>query len=68
MKTPVLLATLLLLSACGAETAGTAAVSTQSRKQEVESAKQVMDQIQPRLDEAQRINEEKLRAAESGKQ
>jgi hypothetical protein len=67
MKTYAYLATLFLLSACGAETVGSAAVTTKARQNEVEAAKQSADQIQAGIEQAQRLNDEKLRAAEGNR-
>lgn len=67
MKTLASLAMATLLCACGAETVGTAAVQAQARKQEAATAEQVEARFREQTDEAMRLNQEKLRAAEDGK-
>jgi dethiobiotin synthetase len=67
MKTLASLAMATLLCACGAETVGTAAVQAQARKQEVETVQQTEARLRDQAEEAMRLNQEKLRAAEDGK-
>lgn len=52
MKFWLSLAAVLAVSACGVETAGTAATGAAIKKQELEQGKQTMEQMQQKLDQA----------------
>jgi outer membrane biogenesis lipoprotein LolB len=67
MKTPVALAALALLSACGVETVGTAAIQAETRKQEGAAAKQLAEQYKQQSEAALKQAEQRLREAEGGK-
>ena len=54
----------LLLAGCGAEVAGTAAVSGVTRAQEAQQAGQQLDQFQQRLDTANQVEQQQRDAAE----
>lgn len=60
----LLLTSTLLLAACGAEVATTAATSAQIKKQEVEAAKQTKDLIDKKVDAATQAMQQ--RAAQQG--
>lgn len=52
MKTFIAAATLLLLAACGVETATTAATGAVIKKQEVEEGKKTMERSQAKVEDA----------------
>ena len=52
MKWVSAIAVILALSACGVETASTAATGAALKKQELEQGKKTMEQMQQRLDQA----------------
>ena len=52
MKTVLLMATVLSLTACGVETAGTAATAASLKKQELEQGQKNLQQFQQKLDQA----------------
>lgn len=54
----------LLLPGCGAEVAGTAAVSGAAQAQEAQQAKQTVERVQQRLDAANQTARQQLDAAE----
>jgi len=54
----------LLLAGCGAEVAGTAAVSGVTRAQEAQQVRQQLDQFQQRLDTANQVEQQQRDAAE----
>lgn len=51
---------LMLLSGCGVETAGTAAVEASLRAQEAEQAKHLQQDVQRQLDAAQQLQQQRL--------
>lgn len=54
----------ILLSACGVETATSAATAAAAKKQELDQAKQTMDQFQAKLDQAHERMAERTAEAE----
>jgi hypothetical protein len=52
MKSLPLLVMILSLSACGVETAGTAATGAAIKKQELEQGRKTMEQMQQKIDQA----------------
>ena len=59
------LASIFLLSACGAETASTAATAGAVKKQEIEQGKQTMEQVQQKVGESlQQMQQAPARAAD----
>jgi outer membrane biogenesis lipoprotein LolB len=52
MKFLLSLSAVLLLSACGVETVGTAATGAALKKQELEQGKQTMQKMQQKIDQA----------------
>ena len=52
MKTVIAVASLLLLAACGVETATTAATGAVIKKQEVEVGKKTMERTQAKVEDA----------------
>jgi uncharacterized cupredoxin-like copper-binding protein len=60
---PVLLS--IALSACGVETASTAATAAALKKQELEQGKKTMEQVQKGLDQANQQARERNEAAEN---
>ena len=52
MKTVIAVASLLLLAACGVETATTAATGAVIKKQEVEEGKKTMERTQAKVEDA----------------
>ncbi len=66
MRATYALIALFALAGCGIEVAGTAAVVGTAQVQNTEQAKQQMDQVEKRLDAAQRDMQQRL-AAEDGK-
>lgn len=52
MKRTFCLLAILVLSACGVETASTAATGAALKKQELEQGKKTMEQMQQKLDQA----------------
>jgi len=58
---PVLL---LVLTSCGAETVGTAAVAAKQKQLEVEQAQLLKDTVQQQLDAAQALEQQRLQEAE----
>jgi TolA-binding protein len=67
MKSTFLIATLLsaLLSACGAEVAGTAAVVGKMQAEEAQRAREQLERIQKSLDETQRLSQQRLDAVDN---
>ena len=59
-----LLTLLLMLSGCGAETVGSAAIIAKQKQQEIEQAEKLKESIQQQLDAAQAIEQKRLREAE----
>ncbi len=66
MRATYALIALFALTGCGIEVAGTAAVVGAAQVQNAEQAKQQMDQVEKRLDAAQRDMQQRM-AAEDGK-
>ena len=64
MKTPSVAVLILLLSACGVETATTAATSAQIKKQEVQQAQQTMDAAKQKIEAS--TQQVQQRAEQSG--
>lgn len=52
MKTVMIVAAVLSLTACGIETAGTAATAATLKKQEIEQGQKNIQQFQQKLDQA----------------
>lgn len=52
MKTWFVCSVVLMLVACGVETAGTAATAASVKKQELEQGQKTMEQFQQKLDQA----------------
>jgi len=52
-----------VLSGCGAETVGTAAVVAASKEQEIRQGQQLKDDIQKKLDAAAQIEQQRLKDA-----
>jgi outer membrane lipopolysaccharide assembly protein LptE/RlpB len=52
MKSFALLVTVAALTACGVETAGTAATSAEIKRRELEQHKKTLDQTQQRLEQS----------------
>lgn len=63
MKTPLVIGMLLLLTACGVETAGTAATAAALKKQELEQGKKTMEQFQQKLDQANQQTQQRAEQA-----
>ena len=61
--TPLLIL-LLMLSGCGAETAGSAAIIAKQKQQEIEQAEKLKESIQQQLDAAQALEQKRLQEAE----
>ena len=59
-----LLTLLLMLSGCGAETVGSAAIIAKQKQQEIEQAEKLKESIQQQLDAAQALEHKRLREAE----
>lgn len=55
MSRAILMASLLLLTGCGVETAGTTAVQTSLEAQQVEQGRQIQQGVQERLEAAQQL-------------
>ena len=64
MKLILSLLAVLLVSACGVETVGTAATGAALKKQELQEGKKTMEQMQQKIDQAARQSQE--RAAQAG--
>lgn len=64
MKTIIAAATMLLLAACGVETASTAATGAVIRKQEMEEGKKTMERSQAKVEEA--VQQMQQRAEKDG--
>lgn len=64
MKTLVAAATLLLLAACGAETATTAATGAVIKKQEMDEGKKTMERSQAKVEQA--VQQMQQRAEKDG--
>ena len=60
-----LLTLLLMLSGCGAETVGSAAIIAKQKQQEIEQAEKLKESIQQQLDAAQALEQKRLREAEN---
>ena len=60
-----LLTLLLMLSGCGAETVGSAAIIAKQKQQEIEQAEKLKESIQQQLDAAQALELKRLREAEN---
>jgi hypothetical protein len=65
-RTLLSLAAAAALSACGVETAGTAATSAAIKKQELEQGKKTMQQAQEKIDAAAKQVEARSAAAPDG--
>jgi outer membrane lipopolysaccharide assembly protein LptE/RlpB len=63
MKTLSVIGMLLLLTACGVETAGTAATAAALKKQELEQGKKTMEQVQQKLDQANQQTQQRAEQA-----
>jgi hypothetical protein len=55
---------LLTLSACGADTLGTAAVGAASKERELEQARQTREDVQRQLDAANQLEKQRLENAD----
>ncbi len=64
MKTIIAAATMLLLAACGVETASTAATGAVIKKQEMEEGKKTMERSQAKVEEA--VQQMQQRAEKDG--
>ena len=64
MKLMLPLLAVLLISACGVETVGTAATGAALKKQELQEGKKTMEQMQQKIDQAAQQSQE--RAAQAG--
>lgn len=64
MKTLASLTLILALSACGAEVVGTAAIQAETRKQEIEAAKQIEAQYRQQTEQAMQQSTQRLKDAE----
>lgn len=64
MKLTLPLVAVLLVSACGVETVGTAATGAALKKQELQEGKKTMEQMQQKIDQAAQQSQE--RAAQAG--
>jgi len=64
MKTLALITTALLLVACGAETATSAATIAAAKKKEVEQAEATQAQVQRQLDDANALMQKRLEEAD----
>ena len=64
MKLMLPLLAVLLASACGVETVGTAATGAALKKQELQEGKKTMEQMQQKIDQAAQQSQE--RAAQAG--
>ena len=64
MKLMLPLLAVLLVSACGVETVGTAATGAALKKQELQEGKKTMEQMQQKIDQAAQQSQE--RAAQAG--
>ena len=63
MKTVILLLAILVLAACGIETAGTAATAAALKKQEIEQGKKTLEQFQQKLDQANQATQQRTEQA-----
>jgi hypothetical protein len=68
MRAHVIIPLCLVLAACGAETAGTAAVAGKARQEEARQARETVDDYQRRLEEVQALRERQLREQEQAAQ
>lgn len=57
----------LILTACGVETAGTAATAASLKKQELEQGQKTMDQFQQKLDQANQQTQQRAEQAAAEK-
>ena len=64
MKCLPLLAITLSLSACGVETASTAATGTALKKQEIEQGRKTMEQMQQKIDQANLLAQQRADQAD----
>jgi len=64
MKTLALIMSALLLTACGAETATSAAAIAAAKKKEVEQAEATKAQVQRQLDDANALMQKRMEEAE----
>jgi hypothetical protein len=64
MKHWMMIVAVAALSACGVETATTAATGAAIKKQEVEQGRQTMDQAQARIGEALAVTQQRAQAAD----
>lgn len=64
MKTVIAVVSLLLLAACGVETATTAATGAVIKKQEIEEGKKTMERTQAKVEDA--MQQMQQRAEKSG--
>jgi len=65
MKLAFPLALALILTACGVETASTAATAAALKKQEMEQGKKTMEQMQQKIDQANLMGRERAEQAGS---
>jgi hypothetical protein len=63
MKCLPLLVITLSLSACGVETAGTAATGAAIKKQELEQGRKTMEQMQQKIDQANQQSQKRAEQA-----
>lgn len=63
----ILVCTVMALSGCGAETAGTAAVVGKMQADRTGEARQSLDSVKSGLDAAEKESQERLRQAEAAK-
>lgn len=68
MKTTSLFALLLALAGCGAETAGTAALTGAGQAEQLQQAQQLKQDVQNQLDQAVLAEQQKLKETEAAAQ
>ncbi len=68
IRTHIIVSLCLALTACGAETAGTAAVAGKARQEEARQARETVDHYQRELEEVQALREQQLREQERAAQ
>ncbi len=64
MKPVYLIGVALLMSGCGVETAGTAAVAGAGQARQIEQAQQLKQDVQEQLDAAMQAEQQKLKETE----
>lgn len=64
MRNSLLLALMLALTACGVETASTAATATALKKQEIEQGQKTLEQFQKNLDQASQQAQQRTEQAD----